>query len=462
MLWPIGMPDGPVLAVTYWAERSTPPLSLVVRAVGAGLAGGSTVAPGSAGSAGGSGASCTTDPFASGCPCDVDVWDPDCICSDDPCLTGCPGYDDPDTYYCYGKAGGTTDIIQATVPLEIIDTDHRIVKISVLAPSSPGRALISVVLGGASESIAIEFEASDVTIAAPATGVADGATETPITLAGPAGQVVNIESSRGAFVAPGFTGHASILLVGDEPGATEGTATVGLISATTGPAVVSAGSAASDWVRIDFQPVALTIGTPVPTDFQPGRLVHEICVATNSAKGRVVLVNTSTDAEVLDTAPQPVLAADGALPSSCPSGAFAGYALFRWAADGTTDTLTAVWTGPTSGTTATASARVDGAVFAGYGATLDSTRLDFGDPYLLLLQVELDYLAAGGLAAQPAVGVGLEFVVVSTYGASELMSDDHTGPGGAANAVYSVADGDSLEVFVQPQDWSSIRLGSAP
>ncbi|MBI4914647.1 MAG: hypothetical protein HY825_02275 [Acidobacteria bacterium] len=459
-LWPLGLPDGPVLSVTYWAVRTTPPLSLIVRAVGAGLAGGTTVA-GTGGDGGGGGDPCAADPFASGCPCDVDVWDPACVCYDDPCLTGCPGWYDPDSYFC-GKAGGTSEIVEATVPLEIIDTDHRTVKISVLPPASAGLAQITVVLGGASESIPVEFTASDVAIHAPATGVADGATETPLTVTGLAGQIVEVETSRGTFVAPGFTGHASLLLVADAPGSIEGTAVVGLISATRGPAVVSAGGSAADWVRIDFEDVLLEFGTPTAIDFVPGKLVHEICVATNSAKGQIRLQNTATDAVLLDTVPQPVLAASGALPSSCPGGSFAGYALFRWAAGDTTDALTATWTGPTAGTTATASARVEGVAFAGYRATLESTQLDFGDPYLLLLQVRLEYLAAGGLSTRPADGVGLTFIVASTFGATPLMADAETSPEGTANAVYSVVDGDVLEVFVQPEEWSSIDLGSAP
>jgi hypothetical protein len=419
--WPIGLPDGPVVSITYWADRPTPPLSLAVRVVGAGLEGGTT-----------------TD----GTPVDP--------CLEDPWAEGC------------FKAGGTTETGVAAIPLDMIDTEHRTVKIGVLPPALAGRAIITCVLGGASSSTPLEFTTADVAITAPAAGVADGASETPITVTGLAGQVVDLETSLGTFVAPGFANIVSVMLAPDEAGSTAGTAVVGLISDAIGPAIVSVGGSRIDWVRVDFTDVTLSLGDPVAIDFAPGQVVHELCVAANTMKGAVELAGTSAEAAVLDEVPQPLLAAEGTLPSSCPSGSFAGYALFRWAASGTTDTLTATWTGPGYGDPLTASRRVTGETFAGYGGTLDATPLDFDDPYPLLLEAHLTYLAVGGLDEQPAANVGVTFLVLSDWDAVELTADVSTGPDGTATAVYQVAADDTLQVFLQPEGWSTILLGSAP
>jgi hypothetical protein len=460
VIWPIGMPEGPVIAVTYWADRTTPPLSLVVRAVGAGLVGGTPVTTAGADA---DVDPCAADPWANGCPCVLDQADPDCVCTWDPCYYQCVGFWYPEDYGCSAKAGGTAETSEASIPLEIIDGERRTVRIGVLPPALRGRALITVVLGGASQSVPIDFSSSAATISAPPTGVADGTTETPVTITGIAGQVVTVVTSRGTFVAPGFSSRASVLLVADEPGASEGGAIIGLVSSTGGPAVVSIDGSLSDWVRVDFEDVLVSFGNPVAIDFLPGKVVHEICAATNSAVGTITLANTAENALLVEAGPQPVLVAgDAALPASCPSGSFAGYALFRWAASGTTDTLTATWTGPGYGDPITASRRVTGETFAGYGGTLDATPLDFDDPYPLLLEAHLTYLAVGGLDEQPAADVGVTFLVLSDWDAVELTADVSTGPDGTATAVYQVAADDTLQVFLQPEGWSTILLGSAP
>lgn len=403
--WPLGIADGPVAEITYSADRTTPAVPLAVRVAGAGLV--------------------QADPYAA----------------------------------------DETGIEQAEVeiPLALVDAQARTVRVDLVPPARPGRAVLTAVLGGVSASVAIDFQLADVTLEPAADGgVADGATEVPITVRGAPHQLVELETSLGAFVAPGFSSAASLVLQPDPDDETAGTAQVGLVSDTAGTAVVSVTGAAATWVRIDFAEVRPAIGSPVPVAFEPGRLVHEVCVTVNSTRGTVTLSNTAFDAEVLDADPLPVLDAEGAPPPGCPAGGAAGYAVFRWAADGAVDTLTAEWSGPDAARTAVVSRRVTGSAFAGYDGTLTATTLDAGDPFLLLLQAHLTYRAAGGLDARPAANVPLTFLVVSSLDAEEVFADPSTGGDGSASAVYSVAAGDELQVFVQPEGWSSIRLGSAP
>ena len=406
--WPLGLPEGPLVEITYSADRVTPAVPLTVRVTGAGLE------------------QAELDPYAE-------------------------------------EETGGIDQAEVRIPLALIDEQPRTVRVDLVPPSRPGRAVLTAVLGGVSASVGINFALTDVALElAAAAGVADGTTEVPLTVRGAPRQVVVLETSLGAFVAPGFTTSTALTLQPDPEDEAAGLAEVGLVSDTAGTAVVSVVGAAATWARVDFAAVRLVIGSPVAVAFEPGRLVHDVCVTVNTARGTVALTNTSTAAEVLDGDAVPVLDADGAPPPDCPAGAAAGYAMFRWAANGAADNLTAAWTGPGAEGGATVSRRVTGAAFAGYDGRLDATQLDFGDPFLLLLETELTYRAAGGLAAQPAAGVPLTFLVVSSLDAEEVFADTLTSADGHAAAVYSVAAGDELQVFVQPEGWSSILLGPAP
>jgi len=400
--WPVGLPDGPAVEITYWADHSTPALSVTVRVSGASLV-----------------QATPPDPYA-----------------DPPVDTG------------LAEA-------EATIPLQLIDTQHRTVRVDLLPPAQAGRAVGTALLGGEQVVAEVDFAVTAVTLSVPdgVVAVADGLTEVPVTVTGVAGQIVDLETSLGTFLAPSFAPTASITLQPVATDSMDGSAVVGLVSDVDGPAVVSVGGSRANWIRIDFQKIRLVLGTPTPTGFAPGRVVHEICVATNTAEGELVLAGTSIDAEVLDADP---------LPAPCPSGVFSGYALFRWAASGTSDTLTASWSSPDSTVAVESSARFTGETFAGYGGSLDSTPLGFDDPYPLLLEAHLTYLAVGGLAEQPAGDVPVTFLVLSDWDATELTADASTAADGTATAVYEVAQDDVLQVFLQPEGWSSILLGTAP
>jgi len=407
--WSQGLADGPLVEVEYHATRATPSAALTLRVVGATFA-------------------------ADAVP--EDPW---------------------------GEAP-TADSDEATIPLDVIDPERRSVRLGLAPPSRPGTAVVTAILGTTTVSTTVDFTRAEIALAAPAAAVADGHTETPITVTGLSGQVVPLETSLGHFVAPGLDVTASVTLRPASPDTpADGTATIGLVSETPGTAVVSVVGSAAAWALVVFDRVRLTIGAPDPVAFEPGRIVHDVCVAANTDVGEILLVGRALDAEVLDLDPLPVLPADGgALPPGCPDGSFAGHALFRWAAGGSTDVLTATWNDPDFLVTAGASARVTGEVFSGYDASVDFTELGFDDPYPLLIEAHLDYLDAGALTGGPAGGVPLTFLVISSYGAVELAADGATGPGGLATAVYEVAADDALQVFLQPEGWSTVFVGSYP
>ncbi|MDI7267798.1 MAG: hypothetical protein QME96_07380 [Myxococcota bacterium] len=400
--WSLAMPGVPVLEIEYWSERAVPPGPLVVRAVGASLAAGA--------------ADAESEPL-------------------------------PES--------------EVSFDLAMIDTTHRTLRLAVEPPSSPGPAVFSATLGGAAAYAAIEFAPPEADLAAPATGVADGATEVTVEVAGVAGQVITLQTTLGRFTAPFDDATAALALFPVRPGEAAGAASVGLVSDAPGAAFVSVAGAPAEQVRIDFERVRIEIGDPVPVGFLPGAVVHEVCVAANTATGAVDLMGGSIGDAVLDPAYVPVIARGASPPEACPAGDFAGHALFRWAVDGDVDLLTATWTSRDETVSATASKVVEGTVFEGYDATLDFEPLGTGDTYLVILRVALSYLPAGGLDGRIAPGIGVTFLVFSAFGAVELSADEETGPGGMATAIYEVEAGDVLQVFLLPDGGSTIYLGEA-
>jgi hypothetical protein len=136
--WPLGLPEGPLVEITYSADRPTPPVPLTVRVAGAGL-------------------EQAIDPFA-----------------EEP--TG-------------------TDQAETEIPLALIDEQARTVRVDLIPPERAGRAVLTAVLGGVSASVGIDFALTDVVLEVGAGGgVADGATEVPITVRGTPRQVVELET----------------------------------------------------------------------------------------------------------------------------------------------------------------------------------------------------------------------------------------------------------------------------
>lgn len=400
--WSLAMPGVPVLEIEYWSERAVPPGPLVVRAVGASLVAGA--------------ADAESEPL-------------------------------PES--------------EVSFDLAMIDTTHRTLRVAVEPPSAPGPAVFSATLGGAVAYAAIEFAPPEADLAAPATGVADGSTEVTVEVAGVAGQVITLQTTLGRFAAPFDDATAALALLPVRPGEASGAASVGLVSDAPGAAFVSVAGAPAEQIRIDFERVRIEIGDPAPVGFLPGAVVHEMCVAANTATGMVDLVGASTGDAVLEPAYVPVVARGAEIPTACPAGDFAGHALFRWAVDGDVDLLTATWTSLDDAVSADAGKVVRGTDFAGYGATLEFEPLGTDDTYLLVLRVALSYLSAGGLPGESAPGVGVTFLVFSALGAVELHADEETGPGGVAIAIYEVEAGDVLRVFLQPDGVSPIPLGEA-
>jgi hypothetical protein len=337
----------------------------------------------------------------------------------------------------------------------MVDDVERSVRVGVAPPEDPSRAVITAVLGGVEASVAIDFTAENVTIETDgATAPADGATEVAVRLTGAARQTVAVETSRGIFVAPYDSEVAEVTL---DP---TGEAVLGLISDTPGPAVLWLSGAPGTWVRVDFAPVRVVMGAPVAADRMPGRVVHDVCVATNTAKGTVGLSAAAGWDAVLAPDEMTVWPMPETPPPGCPAGAFAGYAIFGWAASGETDVLTATWSSPNGYTEISTSARATASAFAGYDADFSADILGSGDVVRVVVTAALTYRAGSGLAEAPAGGVSLTFDAYSDYGAEELSADAATGPDGTATAVFEAEVGDVLDLFVTPEGSASMYLGS--
>ncbi len=91
--WPLGLPEGPLVEITYSADRATPAVPLTVRVAGAGLE------------------QAEVDPYAEEEPTDADQ-------------------------------------AEVRIPLALIDQQSRTVRVDLVPPTRPGRAVLTAVLGG--------------------------------------------------------------------------------------------------------------------------------------------------------------------------------------------------------------------------------------------------------------------------------------------------------------------------
>ena len=217
-------------------------------------------------------------------------------------------------------------------------------------------------------------------------GVADGRTPLTVTVTGAVGVELSLEvMGQGASFAAAGVGNPqekAIYLEAQADGT--GTATVGVLASE--PGIVSVALKA-DRVRtareLDFQPVRIAIGTGTPMRLEPGLVVHEVCVAVNSANG--ILRADAFDVPGSENLSAPGSFSPVSLPvradmpagAECPSESvdafgWLGYAVFSWATHVDSGTVTMSYLGPDDSTLATELLPLDGAPFAGY--SVDNNR----------------------------------------------------------------------------------------
>jgi hypothetical protein len=299
-----------------------------------------------------------------------------------------------------------------------------------------------------------------VTLEAPAqAGVADGATPIVVTVTGEPGRKVDLAVAGGRFAGADADLATSVFLI-------DGMAEVDVVADQAGTATVYVAAAEiSTAVDLTFELLRFAAGPAEPVAVEPGIVVHELCVAANTARGAVVVAADGTD-EVL-----PIEGATlrSAAPSGlgCPDadGPWRGYARLTWRSATGDARAELVYEGAVD---AGAQLVLAGAAFAGYAVTGTVTDHDGW----VEVALELELAATGGLPATPAAGVsialdsGLHLLPSDNppvfFGSSSGggAQDPRTDSAGRVTLYFDVqtADPGTYTLFVTPEHGATHRI----
>lgn len=255
-----------------------------------------------------------------------------------------------------------------------------------------------------------------------------------------------------------------------------GTASVGVVA--TQPGVVTVALKA-DRVRtsheLTFEPVRLAMGAPVPSRLQPGQVIHEVCVATNSAHGTLRVDTLEVPGSEGQTTPgsfSPTnreVRSDMPANAGCPTEAvdafgWQGYALFTWGTPVEFAQATMSYLGPNDEALTSDILALRGEPFAGYQVV--STPPEASESWTSIA-VTLTYPNTGPLSGGPASGVKLQDIrfipesgptfLGSSSGGAEV--DPVTDLDGGAVLFFDTADlVGTFALFVTPENGATEYL----
>ena len=232
----------------------------------------------------------------------------------------------------------------------------------------------------------------------------------------------------------------------------------------------------------DATPIRFEAGAPSPVAFEPGRIVHDVCIAVDDESGYIRPVLLIDDGAMGPGEGAPVrIAPIGEL--DCPEGPdWTGWARLEWRtrtgrgaatvehAEASGPAGTADVTGVQAPEAPAGELLLDGERFAGYDVVVEAPTA--AGP-ALSVPVVVDYRAAGALAAAPAEGVPLAISLLpagpvllgsSSGGVEEPIVTDPDG------RVYLFLDAASLDcglaaeyaIFVTPTGGGTTLAGTLP
>lgn len=255
------------------------------------------------------------------------------------------------------------------------------------------------------------------------TGVADGRTAIEVRVSGTPSIELTLEviGAGASFAADdGDTGQEKTVYLQaqsdtGEPGL--GVATAGVI--TTQPGIVTVAlkaDSARTAQELDFEPVRMAVVPAVPTRLEPGLVMHQVCVAINTAEGTLQVDTLDVPgAENLNTpgsftpSSLPIRAQmpDGV---TCPEDpvdviGWQGYSVFTWGTPVDFAQVTLSYLGPDGAPLAAEILALNGEPFAGY--TVVDSPPEANDSWTSI-DMTLSYPATGPLPGGPAAGVKLQ------------------------------------------------------
>ena len=309
---------------------------------------------------------------------------------------------------------------------------------------------------------------------ASTSGVADGQTPLTITVSGLPNAELTLEViGDGATFVAGNQGtpQEKTVYLQDLTGDGTGVATASVVSNQEGVVTIDL---KADRVRtlreLTFEPVRMAVGPAVPVRLQPGLVMHEVCVAVNSAYGTLrpdVLeipgFETGTFAPMAREV-RPELPAGAMCPTEpVDSFGWQGYALFTWGTPADFAQLVMSYLGPDETPLASDILDLDGSAFGGYDVV--ATPPQNSDSWTSIA-VSLAYPTTGPLPGGPAAGVTLQSRFIPDGGPTFLGSSS----GGPEEAPMTDLDGDvvlffdtaglvgTFALFVTPENGATVYL----
>jgi len=311
-----------------------------------------------------------------------------------------------------------------------------------------GLALAGCTLGGADEGEGSPYD--DAVIEVMEDGVADGVTPVEVEVSGSAGARLTVVVGGGAsFLQPDAnTTNEKTVFLADEDGDGTGSGTAFVTSRNEGVAsVFFKVDPLLGPVDISFYPVRMAAATR-PTGFAPGMLEHGVCVALNTAAGKIEVSEVSigtitTSAEISATAPSGL---------DCPAEEeggrpWAGYAELEWISPAATAQATVRYMNAEGETLLSDTLALAGVQFAGYAV---SAADPVAKPSFVSIQVTFTYADVGSLVGIPAAGIEVEQRFIPVPEAEDFVLGSSSGGTGAENdPLIAGADG-KVTVFFNP------------
>lgn len=275
---------------------------------------------------------------------------------------------------------------------------------------APALLLSNACILGEDDELDSAYETASIEVA-DSRGVADGITPVEVAVTGQPGASLTLQvlGEGGSFMAAdvGSPAQKTVFLADDGSGV--GLARAGVLATRDGVVTVAL---KADPVRtareLEFSPVRMAVGPAVPVRIAPGKVVHQVCVAVNSAGGRLQAESLTVAGEFAPVSVEvrPSAPAGAACPSEPVDGfGWRGFAGFSWGTAADFAQVVMSYQGPGQETLTTEILDLEGVAFAGYDVVAGAPT---SNESWTSIELSLAYPDVAGLAGGPAAGVLLQ------------------------------------------------------
>lgn len=294
------------------------------------------------------------------------------------------------------------------------------------------------------------------------THVADGLTPVSVTVYGSPGSTLTVEVTNATMIGASTDepSQSATVTLADVDEAGLGRAELQIVSTTPGLSRLSFTVAPlAALALVEFVPVEFVVGTPLAVSLEPGEVVHQLCVYSNTLRGSIAASMqggsvTPSIAELQEIGPAPCE------PSSEP---LVGATLLHWKGQEAQANLDLNYLGPQGEAIAHSTWSLEGQAFPGYSAQLQDVEVT---SQWARLQSRISYESTATLAESAAayvsldnwrsVPAGLTLVGTSSGGVGAPETDAD----GSVTLYLEVPSGTSQwSIFATPKGGGTLYLG---